>query len=193
MRMYLAAAVAAGAFAMPAYAQQPGNFSGARVEGVIGWDHPSVSGTHADGVTYGAGVGYDLQRGNAVFGVEGEISNSTADQCVNGVAITGDQLCASAGRDLYAGGRIGAVVAPRVLVYGKAGYTNGRVRLDYDDGTAATAADFSTHENLDGVRLGGGIEYALSPNSYVKTEYRYSNYEQGADRHQVLAGFGFRF
>jgi len=27
----------------------------------------------------------------------------------------------------------------------------------------------------------------------VKTEYRYSNYQDGVDRNQVIAGFGFRF
>ena len=36
-------------------------------------------------------------------------------------------------------------------------------------------------------------EYALGTNAFVKTEYRYSNYESGFERHQVLGGFGFRF
>ena len=34
---------------------------------------------------------------------------------------------------------------------------------------------------------------SLGPNSFAKTEYRYSNYEQGFEKHQVVAGFGFRF
>ena len=35
--------------------------------------------------------------------------------------------------------------------------------------------------------------FSAAPSEIAKTEYRYSNYEQGFDRHQVVAGFGFRF
>ena len=196
MRKYLLAALlagAAGATAAPAFAQDATPFSGVRVEGVVGYDTTDVEGDNASGVAYGVGVGYDFQAGGVVLGVEGEASDSTLDECVTGVNVAGDELCASAGRDLYAGGRIGYAVSPNVLVYGKAGYTNARIRLDYEDGTAGTALDFSNGENLDGVRVGGGLEFAIGPNSYLKAEYRYSNYEQGFDRHQALAGFGFRF
>ena len=34
---------------------------------------------------------------------------------------------------------------------------------------------------------------ALGPNTFVKAEYRYSNYEQGFDEHQGVVGLGFRF
>lgn len=193
MRNYLLAALLAGGLTMPAAAQDPAPFSGLRVEGLVGYDTTDVEDEGADGVVYGAQLGYDFQSNGAVFGIEGEVSDSTVDECVSGVSLPGDTLCARAGRDLYVGGRVGAAVSERVLLYGKAGYTNGRVRLDYEDGTAATAADFDVGENLDGVRAGAGIEFALGPNSYAKTEYRYSNYEQGFDRHQVVAGFGFRF
>jgi outer membrane immunogenic protein len=193
MRKYLLAILLAGAAATPAAAQESTPFSGVRVEGVVGYDTTDVEDENSDGVTYGAGVGYDFQSGGAVFGVEGEVSDSTVDECVSDVDIAGDTLCAQAGRDLYVGGRVGAAVSPNVLVYGKAGYTNARVGLDYDDGTAGTTLDFEQGENLDGVRVGGGLEFAIGPNSYAKTEYRYSNYEQGFDRHQVVAGFGFRF
>ena len=181
------------ASAVPAAAQDSAPFSGLRVEGVVGYDAADVEGENSDGVTYGAQVGYDVRSGNAVFGVEGEATDSTVDECVNDVTVAGDELCVGAGRDLYVGGRVGAAVSDNVLLYGKAGYTNARVGLDYDDGTAGDALDFEEGENLDGARVGGGVEVALGPNSYAKTEYRYSNYEQGFDRHQVVAGFGFRF
>ena len=193
MRKYLLSALLAGAFVAPAYAQEAAPFSGPRVEGIVGYDNVDVEGEGSDGVTYGAQVGYDFQSGGAVFGVEGEVSDSTVDECVSGVDVAGDELCAQAGRDLYVGGRVGAALGRNVLAYGKAGYTNARVNLDYDDGTAGTTLDFEEGENLDGVRVGAGLEFALGPNSYAKTEYRYSNYEQGFDRHQVVAGFGFRF
>lgn len=193
MRKSVLLLLLAGTVATPALAQDAAPFQGARVEGIIGYDRVGVDGGEADGVTYGAGVGYDLQRGNAVFGIEAEVSDSSADECVADFDITGDELCARAGRDLYVGGRVGAVLGRNALLYAKAGYTNARFRLDYEDGTAATLADFSVGENLDGVRVGAGVEYALNSNAYLKTEYRYSNYEQGFDRHQVVGGFGFRF
>lgn len=194
MRKYLLAALAAGVAISPAAAQDAAPFSGARVEGIVGYDHADIEGEGSSGVTYGAGVGYDFQsRGGAVFGVEAEATDSTVDECINGFDIAGDELCAQVGRDLYVGGRVGAAVTPNVLVYGKAGYTNARVSLDYEDGTAGSAADFEDGSNLDGIRAGAGVEFAIGPNSYAKTEYRYSNYEDGFDRHQVVAGFGFRF
>ncbi len=193
MRKYLLAVLLAGTVATPAIAQDSEPFSGARVEGIVGYDTTDVEDEGADGVIYGAQVGYDIQSRGAVFGIEAEASDSTVDECVSDVDVTGDTLCAQAGRDLYVGGRVGAAVGRNVLLYGKAGYSNARVSLDYEDGTAGTAADFEVGENLDGVRVGGGVEFALGPNSYAKTEYRYSNYEQGFDRHQVVAGFGFRF
>ena len=167
MRKYVLAALLAGAFVTPAEAQEAaGNFSGVRLEGIVGYDRPNVEDEGSDGVVHGAGVGYDIQsRGGAVFGVEGEVTDSTADDCINDVDITGDQLCARAGRDFYVGGRVGAAVSPNVLLYGKAGYTNAPVRLDYQDGTAGTTADFDEGRNLDGLRAGAGAEFALGPNS----------------------------
>ena len=193
MRKYLLAVALATAAGTPALAQDAAPFSGPRVEGLVGYDTTDVEGESSDGVAYGAQVGYDVQTRGAVFGVEGEIADSTVDECVRDVDLAGDELCVSSGRDLYVGGRAGAAVSPNVLVYGKAGYTNARVNADYEDGTADTTLDFEDGENLDGVRVGAGAEFALGPNSYAKTEYRYSNYEQGFDRHQVVAGFGFRF
>jgi outer membrane immunogenic protein len=189
-----AAALLAGTIATPVFAQDnANNLGGFRVEGVVGYDHPSISGEGADGITYGMGVGYDFQSGNAIFGVEAEATESNADESTTGFAIPGDSLRVSAGRDLYVGGRAGFGIGGNSLIYAKAGYTNARVRVAYDDGTAATAADFVDRTNLDGVRVGAGAQIGLGSNAYLKTEYRYSNYQDGVDRHQVVGGLGVRF
>ena len=47
--------------------------------------------------------------------------------------------------------------------------------------------------NLDGYRLGLGLEQALGANSFAKADYRYSNYEQDVTKNELLAGFGIRF
>ena len=72
-----------------------------------------------------------------------------------------------------------------------------------------TVNDFDRHFNLDGYRVGAGVEHAMGRKAYVKAEYRYSNYgdarleyANGAntdnfsvdtDRHQVVIGAGVRF
>ena len=192
MRKSVLFLVLSASVATPAFAQDAPNFSGARIEGIVGYDNARVEGEGSDGVNYGIGLGYDFQRGRGVFGVEAEAGDSTVDECVQDVTVAGDELCAEARRDLYVGGRAGAVVGRNVLLYGKAGYTNARFGFDYDDG-ATGATNFSVGDNLDGVRVGAGVELALGPNAYVKAEYRYSNYEQGISRNQGVAGFGFRF
>lgn len=210
------AAASATAVATPALAQSAsGPFDGFRIGALAGWDglrpgrgpDSSISdGNGADGFLYGAEVGYDHQMGNLVLGVDGEVSGSTAK-------VTNDPVAADAlgygrvkaGRDLYIGGRVGYTVTPTTMLYAKAGYSNARLDLTASDGTTETG----NHYNLDGYRLGVGVEQAISPTTYAKLEYRYSNYgdarlefpngtntsnfDVDTDRHQVVAGVGFRF
>jgi outer membrane immunogenic protein len=188
-----AAALLAGTIASPALAQDNPHLGGFHVDGLVGWDRSSIQDEHANGVTYGVGAGYDFQAGNAIFGVEAEASDSTADRDVTGAVIPTDTLRVRAGRDLYVGGRAGIGVGSNSLVYVKAGYTNARFRVDYDDGTAATVNDFTQRTNLDGVRAGVGAQIGIGSRAYVRTEYRYSNSQDGVDRHQVVGGIGVRF
>lgn len=192
-KLIVVASLAAASIAAPAFAQDSGQapFTGFRVEALGGWDHPHTTGQHSDGFLYGVGAGYDYQTGGMVLGVEGEASGSTAKNCFSGFNTAGDQLCTKAGRDLYVGGRIGAVVAPTTLIYAKAGYTNARVNTDYTG--AGAFGSFSDHTTLDGWRVGAGVEQKIGSGAYVKAEYRYSNYNHDVDRHQVVAGIGFRF
>ena len=190
MRCFAYAALLATAAATPALAQDRAPFTGPRVEGLIGWDRVQSDGDRDDAVGYGAAVGYDMQMGGAVVGLEGEYSDSDARSCVGSTTAADPRLCVKTGRDLYAGGRVGTVVGGSTLLYAKAGYTNAQAKLTSDDGTGQVTLDKA---NLDGIRVGAGAEHAIGQNSYVKAEYRYSNYEQGVSRHQAMAGFGFRF
>ncbi|MDB5663252.1 MAG: porin family protein [Sphingomonas bacterium] len=185
----LLATVAAMATAAPALAQESAPFTGARVEGIVGWDRLQDRG-HNDDVMYGVSGGYDMQMGSALVGIEAEAADSNNKTCFGAQTAADPRVCAKAARDLYVGGRVGTVVGGRTLLYAKAGYTNARVKLTSDDGTNQVTL---ARDNLNGARVGAGAEYAVGPNSFVKAEYRYSNYEQGLERHQLVGGFGFRF
>ncbi|TMM50177.1 outer membrane protein [Qipengyuania marisflavi] len=159
-----------------------------------------------DGVAYGVVAGYDVDLGGAVVGIEGEYADSTAKTEFSNGDFEGFGFgSVDAGRDLYIGARVGAKVAPDVLLYAKGGYTNAKLNILTNDGTTETRRDFK----LDGWRAGAGLEYAINPRTYVNFEYRYSNYQDGEvvfasgattpdfnvdlDRHQIMAGVGMRF
>lgn len=195
MRITIAAALLAATVATPALAQDRADprapFTGARVEAIAGFDRVQGNGGHADGVVYGGQFGYDVQSNYGLLGIEGEVTGSTTRECVGAGTAFDTRDCLKAARDLYVGGRIGAVVGGTTLLYAKAGYTNARVRLTTDDGARTTTLDA---QNLDGVRVGAGVEHAFGAGPvYGKVEYRYSNYEQDVVRHQVVAGVGIRF
>lgn len=195
-----ASALAAVAVATPAMAQDSSDrpFTGARAEGVVGWDHVKAGGGGGsdDGVVFGGQLGYDFQTdGGLVIGAEGEITGATTKDTTTDLLVAGDSFRVKAGRDLYAGARVGAVVGSNTLLYGKLGYTNARVNTRYISGGTTT----TDGENLDGWRAGAGVEFKLGSNMYAKGEYRFSKYGDisgtnvDLKRHQVVGGIGVRF
>lgn len=189
MRTLAISALALAAVATPAFAQS-GTFTGPHAEVIGGWDRVEGDVGGKSGFAYGLAGGYDMQLGSIVVGAEAEVASATTKECYTNVAITGDELCAKAARDLYVGGRVGFVTTPQSLLYAKVGYTNARQHSEYDSN--ATVGSFERGDNLDGIRLGAGYEYNFGK-FLGKVEYRYSNYSQDAERHQVVAGLGFRF
>lgn len=190
MRKIVLASLLAAVAATPAMAQDRGSFEGPRVEGIVGWDRAESDAGSKEDLGYGVAVGYDKQMGKAVLGLEAEYSDSDQKLCAGLGNAADPETCLKAGRDLYVGARVGTEVAPGTLLYAKAGYTNADAKITSDNGVDEVTVD-KTH--LDGVRVGAGVEHKVSGNAYVKGEYRYSNYEMGFERHQLMAGVGIRF
>jgi outer membrane immunogenic protein len=151
------------AFATPALAQD-------ETQGVF--SGPRVSGVvgfadddifGTETFTYGGQVGVDHDLGNAVVGLTAEYQDSD-----------------DSGADISAMLRAGPKVGENLLVYGAVGYS----RL---------GVGFGTGEHLNGLRLAGGLEFAIGEHAFVNVEQRYTNYEQGVDGFQTVAGVGFRF
>lgn len=81
-------------------------------------------------------------------------------------------------RNIGAAARVGYVVADTALVYAKVGYANWKQ---------------TTTAELEGLRVGGGIEANLYGPVYGKIEYRYTDFNGGVGQHGGLVGFGLRF
>lgn len=194
-------AIAAAIAALPAAAQTgpAAPFTGPRIEALAGYDNlqdgSDGSSEGRDGFLYGGAIGYDIQAGGVVLGADAELTDSTSRARSYNAFTAGDRFSVNAGRDIYLGGRVGYVISPLAMIYAKGGYTNARIESRYTAGTT----EFRDHTNLDGFRVGAGLEYNITPTAYVKGEYRYSHYGDvdgyniNLDRHQLLGGVGIRF
>lgn len=196
MKKFLMIGAAFAAFApAAAMAQDAGSWSGVHVDAIAGWDQMKVNDAFGpgadyskDGVVYGGGIGFDADTGSVVFGADAELTGSSVKECET---ITTTTACLKAGRDIYAGARVGVAVgdARDTLLYFKGGYTNAQFKAEETTGSVVTSE--TTEE--EGYRLGAGVEHKFASNLSAKVEYRYSDYGDGVNRNQVVAGIGYRF
>jgi outer membrane immunogenic protein len=137
----------------------------------------------ADGWLVTAGVGCDYQFNNRwVVGgfVDGNWSDISGDYQTR-ITGSGDATVGN-WRERWAwavGGRIGYLVAPSVLSYLNAGYTQARfddINLNRVIGTPLFTGIQLPGQTFDGVFVGGGVEYALDflPGLFLKSEGRAS-------------------
>ena len=188
-----AASTTAALFAAvsPAAAQSTREpFTGPRAEVTAGYDvtkldnQPAGTPDSVGQARIGVAAGYDLPLGtNWRLGAEVGAGWTLGDGRNYAVGATKYQI--DQGRDLDASVRLGYVVGPRTMIYGKAGYANRRY--------TARAGAVRARSNEDGFRAGVGIEHMLGEKVYAKGEYRYTSYGHNVDRHQLLAGLGYRF
>lgn len=81
-------------------------------------------------------------------------------------------------RQIGAAARVGYAFDLNTLGYVKAGYAN------YQDVAS---------RSLDGFTVGAGVEQKVSSRTFVKAEYRYSDFNRDTGSHAVFAGVGLRF
>ncbi len=213
MRTKILLALGAASLASsPAFAA---GFTGPRAEVRGGWDRFTIDVDYDDGFdefsddgddtgfNLGAEVGYDFPvGGKAIAGAYAGAEWATTKEC--GEVYGDDKACLKLGRNFTLGGRIGAVVSPTILLYAKAGYSNGQLKATYED-FLDSDFNYSDKANRDGFHFGLGGEMAVGSTGYVRAEYVRTNYndwdssEDGVDikvdshRDQLLLGFGLRF
>lgn len=138
---------------------------------------PAFAQTNSNFVGTHAQVQMGVSNHNIDYGVNVGQDFSLGDRAVVGVDANATNIFDRDGRILGVGARLGYAVNSKTLAYGRVGYAN----LD------------AGRENLNGVALGGGLQFSLPHHTFISTEYRYTNYEQGAHSHAGLLGFGIQF
>jgi outer membrane immunogenic protein len=160
------------------YAWAAGN-SGLSGEGHIGRTYVSADPQKLDpsGGFGGGQIGYNVQHGRLVYGIEADIQGAGIEDSAN-VGVLNGAATAQAKSELdwfgTVRGRLGYAF-DRTLVYFTGGFAFGGVK-DSVTGTVPSFALAGTHSIDDtktGYVLGGGVEHALSPAWSIKAEYQY--------------------
>jgi outer membrane immunogenic protein len=161
------------------------------------WDFPAGTSVSPDGFLGGVTLGYNLQTGRWVWGLEGDVDYAAikkSDACGAGTCeLKTDWFGTARGRIGYAGWN-------NFLPYLTGGAAFGDIKAT--DPTGASASKTKV-----GWTAGGGLEYAMWANWSVKAEYLYvdlGKFDAGADlggpsdnisfkANIVRAGVNYRF
>jgi opacity protein-like surface antigen len=126
------------------------------------------------GFTIGGQAGYNLQAGNFVYGIEGDLN--WADAKASGTFVPNITIKATTKLESMDSirGRLGVAFGP-VLIYG----TGGVAFAHFSDawGLASTGGNtFSDGTTRTAGIFGGGIEYMFAPNWIARVEALYANF-----------------
>lgn len=170
----------------------------ANVDNVVGGARPGRVGLDTDGVIAGGQIGYNVQMGGVVFGIEADISYTDMEDNVRvtTTALNGnDRLNNDFRKELeYLGtvrGRFGFAF-DRTLVYATAGLAYGEVHNSANFFGPAGQLQFtgSKSSTETGYVVGGGIEHAFTPNWTLKAEYLYYDLGDNTVGVNVVPGSG---
>ncbi|MFV3075109.1 outer membrane protein [Niveispirillum fermenti] len=185
------ALVAVGA--APSLAQSP--FDGAYVGAYTGYTDNNASAASgaanakfdSDGWLYGAYAGYGKTFDSFYLG--GEIDLGSADISGKGT-VAGLPTSLSMNESYGISARAGYLISNDALLYGRVGWQ----RTNYEVSVGSGATRIKADDTLDGLRLGGGLEYALTQNVLARVEYNYTDYDKTRfDENQIRVGVAYRF
>lgn len=146
----------------------PFTWTGAFVGANGGYGWTNSGGIDAKGGFGGGQIGYNVQTGNFVLGVEGDIAGGDLSHTVNGMVLNGMPFTTAFSIDSLASIRARAGVAfNNLMVYGTggAGFAHDKI-----SGNIA-GAPFSGNQWLSGWTAGAGLEWSFAPNWSTKFEY----------------------
>jgi outer membrane immunogenic protein len=143
-----------------------GAYAGAN--GGYGWT--TSGGLDATGGFGGGQIGYNIQTGGLVLGVEGDIAGGDISQTVNGNTVAGIPFTTAFTNDALASLRGRAGLAYNTwLFYGTVGGGWAHDKISVSGNIAG--APFSSNAWLSGWTAGAGVEWSFAPNWSTKFEY----------------------
>jgi len=170
------------------WGQLPGSVSVAPTAAGVPGSTRHLNGSTDGTVTGGAQAGYNYQIDNFVLGVEGDFRggglSTTTGVPAGGLTnfAPGSNFKASSDWNASIRGRVG-YAWNQFLLYGTGGvaFADASLKANFAPGitaggTALPGSSFSQSTTLVGPTVGGGVEYAVTPNISVGGEYRYTDY-----------------
>jgi outer membrane immunogenic protein len=160
---------------------------------------PGVGGTNADGWFGGGQIGYNAQFNALVLGLEADLQGADISDTT---ALTGGLTQVTTDIEWFSTlrGRVGYAAGPALLYV-----TGGFAFADLNQSVSAPGATLSSDDWETGYTVGGGIEWAFSPNWSLKSEYLYvdlgdqtlsspaGTYTTETDFHTARVGLNYRF
>jgi outer membrane immunogenic protein len=151
-----------------------------------GWarDDDSFSNFQPEGIFGGGQIGFNVQRGNFVFGIEADLQASDINDKARFVTGAGDVVTLKSEFDWFGTvrGRIGYAM-DRTLIYFTGGFAFGGV----DNSVTINGVKFGKDSTETGYVLGGGIEHKFGPSWSLKGEYQFISLDASNDN--VPLGF----
>ncbi len=161
--------------------------------GFSGSADDGVNDIGTDGWVGGAFGGFNMQNGQFVYGVEGDINYS-------GIEGSNAGFEARSRVDGSIRGRAGVAVTDDILTYGTAGVAAESLRITDE---VSGARDSNT---MLGYTVGAGADVKLTEDVFARAEYRYTDYgseeftlpgvgtaEIDSSNHRVMVGVGIKF
>jgi outer membrane immunogenic protein len=147
----------------------------AGLHGGGGWMRDTLGGDFGGGGGFAGGqIGCNLQTGAIVWGLEGEAAwSGLTDHFHLDQGAEVDDITTRNRWSADAATRAG-VALDRTLLYGKAGLAAGRFEFFFTNVNPTDGQNGSA--TLAGLLVGGGLEYAVTPNWSVKLEYDHVDY-----------------
>jgi outer membrane immunogenic protein len=192
-------ALAAFVSSQPAMASDA-QFVGPRIEALAGYDATELPDEDGPEIMFGLRGGKDFPLGKWRIGFDAEVSRSNANKTAYSLFVPDDRIHVQYGTDIYLGVRPARTLGRRVLAYGMAGGALSHMKVDYSGDLGDIVREpggpqpekFRRPGALLGFWTGGGLELSIGRRTFVRTEYRYSNFHDGLYRHQAVLGLGIR-
>jgi outer membrane immunogenic protein len=183
--------------AQPGYVARNFDWTGFYVGADGGYGFTNTDGLDMKGGFVGGQIGYNLQSGPMVYGIEGDFHWADISQSVGVAGIASAEAKIQAFGTLR--GRIGVAV-DQVLIYGTGGAAFANNKLT----ATLFGASVSDNQWHPGWTAGGGVEVAFNRNWSGKVEYLFSRFTSedyfngmistgDVDLSTVKAGINYRF